>query len=206
MTRKLLLHITFPVAALLALAACGSASPTPTAPQVSTSISAAAPSPSAGTETGGSSADVPTPATSASAPATAAPIGSEQTLTAAGPDGQAATVTVTVHGYAPFTPENQFDAPDAGMQTVAVDAELCVSFPNTVQSMDRWVLIDSNNGRYQPEIMSSGPKPEYPYLPTQLTAGECIRGSIPFIIRADVPITTIRYATEKGGYTLRWTV
>lgn len=183
---------------LVAVAACSSAPSA--APTVSTSISTAAPSPTAADDSVSSAAE-----SGSSTAATAAPIGSAQTLTANGSAGPV-TLTVTVHGYAPFTPTNQFDLPDAGEQTVAVDAEVCSSVANKVSAMDRWVLVDANNGRYEPDTLSSGPKPEYPYFPTDITADECIRGYIPFTVSAAAPITTIRYATEKGGYTLRWTV
>lgn len=182
---------------LIAVAACSSAPPA--APTASTSISTAP------TSAAGSVSSAAESGNSTAASATAAPIGSAQTLTANGAAGPA-TLTVTVHGYAPFTPTNQFDLPEAGEQTVAVDAEVCSSVANKVSAMDRWVLVDANNGRYEPDTLSSGPKPEYPYFPTDITADECIRGYIPFTVSAAAPITTIRYATEKGGYTLRWTV
>ena len=196
--------------ATLTLAACGSAVPPPTAttPQISTSISVASEPPATSSAAGsatvssaGSNSDQ-VPASTA----TAAPVGSAQTLTGSGEAGTV-TLTVTVHGYAPFTSDNQFDQPNAGNQTVAVDAEVCSSVANKVSADDRWVLVDANNGRYEPEAMLAGaPTPEYPYFPTDIAAGECIRGYIPFEVRADVPITIVRYATERGGYTLRWSV
>ncbi|MGS0685444.1 hypothetical protein ACVBEQ_09900 [Nakamurella sp. GG22] len=200
----------------LAVAACTDSTATST-PQVSTATS-----PSATAETASNSPQISTRTSLAltasksiktnssgetsvatSASSTSAPIGSSQTLSFATQD-KPIEVTVTVHGYAPFTSDNRLEQPDANTLTVALDAEVCTSVANTVQSEDRWVLVDSNNGRYQPEVSMVGvPKPEYPYFSEKLTAGECIRGYIPFTIPSDAKITTIRYATENG-FTLRW--
>ena len=201
----------------LAVVACSN-SPAADTPQVSTRTSLAAT-----TATAASTPQVTAPTNSASAISqsvvttpsgetsvstssnTSARIGSSQTLSVEA-QGQTAEVVVTVHGYKPFTSDNQFEQPEEGTTTVAVDAEICMSFANTVQSEDRWVLVDSNNGRYQPEYsMDGGPKPEYPYFAEKLTAGECLRGYIPFKVGNDAKITTIRYSTENG-YTLRWSI
>lgn len=188
------------LAAGVMIAGCSGSTPSATTPLVSTSTSVAPPS------SGAAGADGASPTSAlVSTPVTAAPIGSAQTLTATGSAGPV-TLTVTVHGYAPFTPTNQSGEANAGEQTVAVDAEVCSSVANKVSAMDRWVLVDANNGRYEPDTLSSGPKPEYPYFPTDISADECIRGYIPFTVITAAPIATIRYSTEKGGYTLRWTV
>jgi hypothetical protein len=102
-------------------------------------------------------------------------------------------------------PPSEFSLPlSPGEQMTGLDVQVCTSHASTVQADDRWVLVDSTNGRYEPELMDDGLKPEYPYNSTDVAAGECVRGWIMFKTLADKPISTVRYSTSNG-YLLRWT-
>lgn len=127
------------------------------------------------------------------------PIGSAQKMTI----GEA-EITVTTFGMKTVPPAQYEDLP-AGLQKTALDVQVCSNFAGTIQAMDRWVLIDGSNGRYEPQTMMDAVAPEYPYSSVDTLADECIRGWIMFKTRVDAPITTIRYQTSNG-YTLKWSV
>jgi len=129
-------------------------------------------------------------------------MGATQTLTLAD-DG----ITVTAHSIqvAPPTSSSYIANLPAGSQFVGLDVQACPNAASTLQSSERWSLVDGQNGRYQPDNSTyTDLTPKYPYYPEQVAAGECIRGWIMFETLVAQPITTVRYVWN--GSVLRWTV
>lgn len=148
-----------------------------------------------------STAEAPTSAIVSSSPSDEPPppIGSTQTVTL-----EDQVLKVTTYELQ-NVPKGEYSTLDPGQQNTALDVEVCPSYASTAQSEGRWLLIDSTNGRYEPELTGEQLSPEYPYSAVDLQAGECVRGWIMFQTLIERPVTTVRYSTSNG-FTLRWSI
>lgn len=125
-----------------------------------------------------------------------APLGSTHTIEA---DGQVLKVTAYQIKSVP--------KPDMGAANdKALDVQVCPPVATTVSSDDHWALTDATNGRYEPDSIPFEPmKPEYPFYPEAVEAGECVRGWVMFET-GGAKITGVRYVTMVSGkpQVLRW--
>lgn len=140
--------------------------------------------------------------TSSSAEPDLASLGTTQTFS----DGEV-EVGVTafeVQGVIPVEGAPSILAP--GVSNTALDVRVCSSIPTTVQGMDRWALVDANGGRYEASTGVNPPKPEYPYTPVSIGAGECVRGWVVFETKDGVPVVAARYSTGDGLHVFRWRI
>lgn len=127
----------------------------------------------------------------------------------------AGAYTMNVHEVRVIPRADQYSVLQPGQQVVGVDVEYCGTTPGasagagSVQSDNRWALVDARGGRYEPEMFmpsDAALTPEYPYNRAVVADGECLRGWVPFVTQAGVDLDAVRYAVSGSAATVRWAV
>lgn len=93
----------------------------------------------------------------------------------------------------------------SGETRTALDIEACSTATQSIAiSGARWTLVDSAGGRYSSDSYLVDPKlPQYPSNPTELLAGECLRGWLVMDVPPGADLKVARYApTDADGRTL----
>jgi hypothetical protein len=198
--------IPLALASTCLLTGCGASGPT--AEEVAASVSAAYTSGMAAQ----SSADQSAAAASASraAAATAAASSSEAArLHVVGEtveDGNGHTVTY----YSTQRPaaRNAPDPQDPNNEWVAIDVQACYgpgaeSFDNNTS----WILVDGNNGNYQPSSIGYDqfPTPKFPFGDMTVTNGQCVRGWIVYAVPIGTPLANVAYMPYGARSPVMWT-
>lgn len=99
---------------------------------------------------------------------------------------------VATDGPQPETPGDAWAAAD--VQVCAVDGPLDF-FPSGFS------VVDSQQRGFEPSSVGYSSFPEPNIFQADIAAGECTRGYVIFVVRADAQIEAIRYRTADGGAT-----
>jgi hypothetical protein len=120
-------------------------------------------------------------------------------------DGKGHTVTYysTQRPAAPKAPDPQ----EASNEWVAVDVQAC--YGPGAQNFDNnssWVLVDANNGNYEPSSIGYDqfPPPKFPFGDMTVTNGQCVRGWIVYAVPVGTPLVNVAYMPYGATAPVMW--
>jgi hypothetical protein len=120
-------------------------------------------------------------------------------------DGRGHTVTYysIQQPAAPNAPEPQ----SPGTEWVAIDVQVCYGpGAQTWDNSQSWVLVDANNGNYDPSSTgySQFPSPEFPWGDIAVIDGQCIRGWIVYDVVIGADIVNVAYMPYGATRPVTW--
>ena len=190
------------LASVCLLTGCGASGPT--AQEVAASVSAAYSSGMAAQR----SADESASASRASASAAAASSSEAARLHTAGEtvddgNGHKATYYSTQRPAARNAPDPQ----EPGNEWVAVDVKTCYGAGvETFDNNSSWVLVDKNDGNYEPSSIGYDqfPSPKFPFGDMTVTNGQCVRGWIVYSVPVGTPLVNVAYMPYGATSPVMW--
>jgi opacity protein-like surface antigen len=135
---------------------------------------------------------------------TAKPAAPKQTDFKVGDKVEAKGNVITVYGVAPYTSDNQFMKPEAGMRWMAVDVEACAGPDAKDFSVNpfEFELQLADNTRAEPNMLGKDPSLNH----TELSAGDCVRGFVSYEVpNGKNPVKFIyNEMSFFGGAKVKW--